>query len=458
MSLVLCAAALFIIAITFSTPVPDAWGFRGYDTILATTFSVVGALIASRTPRNPLGWLMCGVGLLTSVQALARQYSIYAFLSPPDSLPFGDVMAWFVNWTWVIDVGVISPMMLSLFPNGHPLSPRWRIVLWMAPLASLLPALGLAFMPGPLDQMQSVDNPFGIAALQSFRAVLNVGMLGIVTELAMSATSLVLRLRRAQGNERQQLKWLAYVGAVTACLFGINVAELIIWQTYHTAVLVIFGFAAIPGAIGIAMLRYRLYDIDLVINRTLVYVPMTAVLAGLYIAGIGVLKTVFTGLTGSGSDAALAFTTLLVVALLTPLKNSLQTFVDKRFKETPDPKKKLRALTEQIKGVVQVLSEEQIAQRLLKDASSAYDAEYAAVRLGPDGTPEHVYTQGPQGDPPQIVVLLEHDHKRLGELAMGPRRGGRPYAAEDKTALESCARTVAEALAVARSAGLRSQV
>ncbi|MBI4312140.1 MAG: hypothetical protein HY681_10215, partial [Chloroflexi bacterium] len=387
----LALAALALLYSTRSTPTPPAWGFRGYSAILAFAFAAVGTLVAARRPRNTIGWLLSAAGMHSGIQGLAYEYAVFALLARPGSLPGGETAAWVNEWWWVLAVGGIGGMSLLLFPDGRFLSPRWRPVSWLIVASVCLFALSIAVSPGPFRQLPPFENPFGLKALSGSAdsAMLGMAALTTVTAIVISMLSLVLRFRRTQsGAERQQMKWFAYIGVLFAGSVAANQTEIILRGSSSAAmtdVLVVLAGVAIPASIGIAVLRYRLYDIDFVINKTLVYLPLTAILAGLYMAFVGLFKTLMTQLTGQTSDAGVALTTLSVVALSTPMKNALQGLVDKYFKEAPDPARDLRKLEGQVRQVVEVMDQGQIGRRFLAEATRALQAEAGAIYLWEDG-------------------------------------------------------------------------
>jgi hypothetical protein len=296
-------------------------GFAVLTGVLSLAFPTVGALIASRLPTNPIGWFFCGMGLLHNVQRFMIAYADYTLLEN-SVLPWGEDVAWFSTW-----VGFANPtlgvFLILLFPNGRLPSRRWRLVAWAAICGAALTALGVAFMPGSLFIHSYVDNPFGVVGVigsglttyDFFGASKFLGMTLLLLSILAALLSLILRLHHTRGNERQQIKWFLFAVVPFAVSLSVIIFDLIVanfttdfwFRTVHVlpswevfwAFLYVFVFALllVPAFTYIAILRHRLYDIDVVINRTLVYGLLTATLVGLYFVGIVVLQRVFVLLT-----------------------------------------------------------------------------------------------------------------------------------------------------------------
>jgi len=331
--LLLSALGLVFWVLGAATPMPPGgFGFRGIDIIFAVAFSTVGSVIASRRPHNRVGWLFLAAGLGFAVVAFTYEYAVYAVLTRPGLL-LGPQAAWVLNCVWPLTLAALAWVVL-VFPDGRLLSPRWRPAIWVAGLGTALAAAGLALTPGPLDEFEAVDNPFGLDDPGVVVGLLTpVGMAGWGAALVAAGASLVVRLRRARGGQRQQLKWLAYAAALAATTQAANLVCFLVWGI-RPGVLVaayICALAAMPVAAGIAILRYRLYDIDRLINRTLVYGLLTALLGGVYAAVVLVLGQLFGGLGAEPPSWAVAGATLAVAALFQPARRRIQQVVDRRF-------------------------------------------------------------------------------------------------------------------------------
>ncbi len=451
LSLSLTAIGLLLLFITRATPTPPAFGFRGFTSPFAIFFATTGAIIATRHARNPIGWIFCWFGLQSAVQLLAGEYPIYSLLAHPGSLPGGEFMAWVGGWIWVLFIGPIGTFLFLLFPDGRLPSRRWRPVAWLAVGAIAVEVLTLALAPGPLQEFSAVDNPFGNARLAGILNVSQYASLFLAGLMAASVASLVRRWRRARGDERQQIRWFAYAATIFVIPLTASFFELAFFKTFEGLdTLLIIASLGIPVATSIAILKYRLYDIDLVINQTLVYGSLSAILAGVYVAATGVFQRIFVAATGRESEATLVLTTLTVVALFTPIKNRLQLVVDRRFKEASDPATRLRRFYEQVRGVVQVMDAEGIMRRLLEQSVAAFEAEGGAVYVQRNGRLTLLSTSGAWNDQVSMSVPLAHAGAQLGLLTLGPRRGGRDYSPDDREVLDRTVAAVGEALALTR--------
>jgi hypothetical protein len=338
-SVVLSALGIVFLVLSASTPIPPGFGFRGAVIIFALTFSTVGAVVAARRPQNPVGWVFCAGGLVAAIVGFAAQYSVYAVLTRPGSLPLGAEVAWVAEWMWWLLLGAVAYVFL-LFPDGRLLSRRWRPLAWLAGIGPATIAIGTALTPGPLQEFVVVRNPFGLEGLEHGGLVgdlVNVlgwlGVLGLVLALVGAAASLVVRFRRARGEQRLQLKWIAYAAALAASAQATTFAVyLLVRQApMAIAVLVICAVAAIPIAAGIAILKYRLYDIDRIIHRTLVYGLLTALLGVTYAGVVLVLGQLFGDIGGEPPSWAVAGATLAAAALFRPARRRIQQAVDRRF-------------------------------------------------------------------------------------------------------------------------------
>jgi hypothetical protein len=306
-------------------------GFLLALTLAFTAFMVVGAVIVAHRPSNAIGWLFSAIGLLTATGTLAVDYAEYAYVTRPGSLPGAIVAIWY-QWWWLPLFALILVFTPLLFPTGRLLSARWRPVAVAAAVATVLIAVGGALEPTLKLQNEdyTVRNPIGLRVVPDEEAGLLGGVLfGVLACCAVAAlVSLVLRFRRSRGVERQQLKWFTYAVAL-AILFQVVPTP----QPEGTVHDVLFGLtiAFIPAAAGIAILRYRLYDIDRLINRTLVYGLLTALLAGVYALMVLVPGQVFGGVGRDPPSWVVAGATLAVAALFQPARRRIQAVVDRRF-------------------------------------------------------------------------------------------------------------------------------
>ena len=291
------------------------------------TYAVVGSLIASRHPRNPVGWLFCAAGIF-----FAASEALYAYARDPTGPPGVEAAAWLHAWTGE-PLSVIVVLLVLLFPTGHFLSARWRRAGIGAVAASGVWAFALAFDPGPLRPAEAISNPLGIdGAGPLLEPIASLGPVVLLCSVFLAIASAIVRYRRAQARERRQLKWLALAaGFMVAVLISMIVLLLLVdtdkgvWD-FITALLICAAIAALPVAAAIAILRDRLYDIDVVINRALVYGALTGTLVVTYLAVVLLI-----GLTVGESGFAVAASTLAVAALFRPARARIQEGVDRRF-------------------------------------------------------------------------------------------------------------------------------
>jgi hypothetical protein len=334
LSLALTALALLLLALNLSKPNTHIFDWWFGNTLIVIDVTV-GAIVASRRPENPIGWLLLLSGLAISMNHFGAQYAIYALLAQPGSLPAGEALAWIASWLLPIYSG-LQVFYLLLFPTGRLPSRRWKWVAWLTVAYILVGVILSAFSSGAyLGSLGPIRNPLGIDGFtNTYKAVLYT-----VSPLLYGAValSLLLRLRRAEGVERQQIKWFAYAAAIFALGIVLIVIPLAIdtppwYEWVGTAIFTVAG-AAIPISIGIAILRYRLYEIDTLINRTLVYGALTATLVLVYFGGVTATQAVFRALTGQEQQPQLAIvvSTLVIAALFTPLRRRVQGFIDRRF-------------------------------------------------------------------------------------------------------------------------------
>jgi hypothetical protein len=307
-------------------------GFGGLSFVVASlSFATVGAAVAARVPQNRIGWIFCVIGLMVGVGDLAFQYADRMLFIESDPLPGGAAAAWLQNLGLPPAFGLLA-LALLLFPDGRLPGRRWRLVLVLALAGIGLVVTGYAVRPGPLDDpFASVANPVGVAGtFELTDAAAGLGWMFMGASVGLAALAMVLRLRRARGVERQQLKLLAVAAAVAGAAVVADVVSFFVSVEGIAQIRIVLlgvGFSAFPLAAGAAILRYRLYEIDVVINRTLVYACLTAVLGATYGVGVLLLQLVLS----PSSDLAIAGSTLAVAAAFRPARRRIQSIVDRRF-------------------------------------------------------------------------------------------------------------------------------
>jgi hypothetical protein len=312
---------------------PDG-GYVPYAALSALVFSafaVVGAIVAARRPRNPVGWLIGAGALLWTLGVCSSAVYWHIAFGHANAPRAADYVAWLGSWTFLPAFVCLLALVPLLFPTGAPPGPRWRVVAWTAVVAGAVATLSTALAPGPLDTADFpwVDNPFGIEGV-GLRAVAGASFVAVAAGALASLASLVVRYRRAHGIERLQLRWVAsagcvlVVGAVAGSLASGWLGSGAGW------VAILVGLLAVAAGLAVALLRYRLYDIDVVVNRTLVYGALTATLAAAYLGSVLLLQLTLSGVAG-GSGLAVAASTLAAAALFRPARARIQNAVDRRF-------------------------------------------------------------------------------------------------------------------------------
>jgi hypothetical protein len=343
-------AILAVLSLYVTAPGEQAqndWGTGGAIAnilILAPflAFTVVGALIAARRPENPIGWICLVAGLFWTLIVLDDQYIAYGLATSgvvllPPAVALG-------QWAWVPPVGLLSIYLILFFPDGKLPSRRWRPLAWFSGAVLILVSMAIALVPGPLPGLGGVRNPFGLEGYPWIAGASNVIPALVPLCALASALSLVLRYRRSGSVEREQIKWIAFAGSLVGLMSLITVFSGLVFaplfldatgkQPLWLGVLQdveLLSFAGIPVAVGFAVLKYRLYDIDFIINRALVYGPLTVTLALVYVGGVVGLQALLRGLSGQESTLAVVASTLMIAALFRPLRRRVQGLVDRRF-------------------------------------------------------------------------------------------------------------------------------
>jgi hypothetical protein len=358
--------------------------------LFVATFPTVGAMIASRRPHNPIGWIFCGMSLLLIVAMFSGSYAEYSLVVAPGSLPWATSAAWVGNWIWPVALVPIG-FFLLLFPDGRLPSRRWVIVAWLQSAALLGWFVSQAFVPGPLvnSGYEFVLNPYGVESLGGVLKVLGAisGILLIGSVLA-SAISIVVRFYRSRGEVRRQIKWVAYAGTLVIIVVILQVIIETVLPEGDTLTDVlnltfVTSLTSVPIAAGTAILKYRLYDIDVLINRTLVYSTSTISLALVYFASVVLLQSVFRTLTGSESQLAVVASTLAIAALFGPLRRRVQGFIDRRFyRRKYDATKTLEAFGARLRDETDL---EHLGGDLVAVVRETVQPEHASLWLRPTG-------------------------------------------------------------------------
>jgi hypothetical protein len=352
---------------------------------LIVSFSVIGALIASHRPENPIGWIFLAVGCCYGLLSAGDEYAIYALLTNPGALALGAEASWLGQWIWAPGLGLILVFLPLLFPDGHPPSPRWLPVGWLGGLSIVLAVVSSTIVlwpergPALVTGDESPSHVLDVVLLFAAVPMLFVAGLGAVI-------SLLVRFRRAREEERQQIKWFASAAALTLIwiiVFGQSTLRGL--PEAMVALSSLLVIPSIPIATGVAILRYRLYDIDVIINRTLVYGSLTVILVGLYFGGIVVLQRVFVLLTGERSTLAVVTSTLLIAALFNPLRRRIQGFIDRRFyRRKYDAAKTLEAFSAKLRDETDL---DALSGDLVGVVRETMQPAHVSLWLRPDAAP-----------------------------------------------------------------------
>jgi len=373
------AFTLFLVSLNESSAFRNA----APTSVLILAFSTAGVLVASRRPGNPIGWLFCSGALVWALGELALEYAVYALITAPGALPAGAWATWFGGWARGMGWFLIVVFLLLLFPTGRLPSARWRPVLWGSVGFIILFTLASWLLPVSNDvRLRFVSNPLGFEAGIGV-LLMEAVFLTLPPLILADGAAAISRFRRARGEERQQLKWFAYAVGVMAAVF-------VLWFSLTLAGIVPVGvamwtvpLAGIPVAVGIAILKHRLYDIDIIINRTLVYGSLTAALALVYLGGVISLQFLFRALTGGTSQLAIVASTLTIAALFNPLRRRVQSLIDRRFyRRKYDARRTLEAFSNRLRDETDL---ETLTDDLARTARETVQPSHASVWLrGPE--------------------------------------------------------------------------
>jgi hypothetical protein len=321
--------------------------------LMALTFPTVGALVASRRPENPIGWILCGTGFLTSVRSFAEAYADFGLAGRPGLLPGVEYMAWLASWMGAPVVLLATVLLLLVFPDGKLIDRAWWVVVGMAVGGAALVAASMALgRGGSWWAYHPIPNPFALEGNiyeNVIGPLLYPGFALLFASLAYAAASILTRRDKGSRVERQQIKWLGYAFA----LMIVGLVLPFLGVAFWAVIVAVAAFNSFPLAVGIAVLRYRLFDIDVIINRTLVYGGLTATLGLAYFGGVTVSEMIFRAFTGREEQPQLAIviSTLVIAALFTPLRRRIQSFIDRSFyRRKYDARKTLEDFSAQLRN------------------------------------------------------------------------------------------------------------
>ena len=430
-----------------------AWlGFFGpVQTVYFATilYALVGSLIATRQPRNSVGWLMIAMALLAALSVVPFDLGAWLVTTRPGLRTAGIDALWLASWLWILPFGLGFPLIIVRFPTGQR-TERWRWIDVVSVAGTVFFAFAMALRPGPIYPQEIGTNPIVFSGAQGLEAAgWTIGLVLLAIAYALAVTSLALRLRRAHGEERQQLKWMGGASALLVASFVFAATANVVGHVSLLAALVPLSVVsiAVPLALGVAILSYRLYDIDMIIDRALLYAALTAVLAGLYTLVIGLSQRLFVVYTGQRSDGAVLVTAFAVATAFTPVKNGLERLADRRIARR-DPVVALRRLASAIDSVVTVLDTERLARQVVEDSVVLFGAAGAELYVKGGGA-DRLYHAGAHVDAAEAVVPLHSKGEVVGRLELGSRRGHTGYSVRELTALRAVADAIGEVFALA---------
>jgi signal transduction histidine kinase len=431
--------------------------------LLSLAYPTVGALIASRLPTNPIGWIFCGAGLLYETQRFTIAYADYALLNGFGWLG-GESVAWFSTWVGFAGPILAGVFLMLLFPNGRLPSRRWRTVAWVAAFGAALLALGDAFTPGQLRTHSFVLNPFGVEGdiggtfpmYKVFSASTILGTTLLLMSTLAALFSLILRLYRARGDERQQLKWILYAAVPATVCVSVALIDVVLhhlntyflffenspdykgpwnWQfLIFISYLGVYAALAVPVFTYVAILKYHLYDVDLLINRTLVYGALSACVVAIYVLAVVALGALF---QAEGHIAVSLLATGLVATLFQPLRGRLQRGVNRlMYGERDDPYAVISRLGRRLEAA---LAPESVLPTIAETIAQALKLPSAAILLKEaEGFRTAAAYGSPRGEPETLPLVYQREE--IGRLVLSPRAPGEGFSDSDRALLEDLAR------------------
>ena len=373
---------------TRAFPLPGGWGFRGFPVVFGLVFGSVGALVAWRHPRNPIGWLFLSTAVLVLVQGVGREYIARGVLIEPGSLPATDALAAVVSSVWIPGVAPMLVFLPLLFPDGRLLSPRWRIVGRVGVAGMVVAFVGTLLTPGPLQETPYLDNPIGLVRFATLiEAASYAGMLTFIGASLAGIVSLVMRLRRARGDERQQLRWFVSAATFAGLSMVIGATSTSGSLSSETAeLLTLAGMGSLPIAAGVSILKYRLYDIDIVISRTVVFAALAGFITAVYVAVVvGIGAVIGSGGETNTVNLALSVAATAIVAIaFGPVRERLRRFANRLvYGKRATPYEAIGGFAHRMSGA---LSVDEVLPRMAQAIAEGVGSAHTRVRVAlPNG-------------------------------------------------------------------------
>jgi hypothetical protein len=442
--------------VDLGTATPDSFAFRGFDAVAAFLYVTVAFLILHSQPSNRIGGVFLGIGLFSAFYWALSQYGQAALLGGT-VLPGGEYAAWFQAWGWLFLMVPLVGFVPALFPHGQFQGRFGRALFATGVLTIVVGALGIATRPGPFaDEAAYAVNPLPVAFLP--HDALDAATYLLLATIAVGGVALLVRTYRSGGAiERLQIKWLlsaiTFLGTIFATVMVLVVfaPEWLEERRQIPEILVVIGILTIPASIGFAVTRYHLYDIEVVINRAVVYGPLTALVAASYVGAVQLSRLLFVAVTGERSDSELLLATLIAAAVFWIVRARTIGLVDRHFKDPREPAKDLRVLQGNIRQMSQIIeptavSTVRLTEYVLTNCVSAFDAEGGRVDFHPGHGPKTPIVVGPITSNPPISLDITHNGTVLGKLQLGHRELARAYSPRDTTPLMETAAMLAEVL------------
>ena len=425
LTVVTLVASIPFLVLGLDTPLPEtAFGFRGWGLVLGSALLVAGVLIATRVPANPIGWILVASGLGTAVQEFGQQYAHYGLLDSPGAVTGADFAAWITEWIWIPYMAAVALLIPMLYPTGRLPSARWRVPLLLGLIAAGIGTVCFALAPGDLDGFPGVPNPVELDGMPWIKTLGDTVMFVFVGGVLAAIVSMAVRFRRSEGDERQQLKWLLLAISLLASSFIIGVPYWTLGGNGGSLDVVenvlVAALGAIPVAIGVAILKYRLYDIDVVIKKTVVYAILAAFITAIYLAivvGIGTL-------VGSGGNVFLSAAAAAAVAVaFQPARRRAQRVADRLvYGERATPYEVLSGFSERL---AETYSVDDVLPRMARVLAEGVGAATVTIVLGTESS-RNVVARWPLDHPPTRSegrsFEVRHQGQPLGaiEIATAP--------------------------------------
>ena len=448
LSLVLGGAGNLLLVLAPRERLPGPPGSLSVAPTLAfLTYALVGALIAARRPANPIGWICCAIGLSWEVIPFARGYVTHALSAAPP-WPAVEAVAWLPN-IWIAPSGLVALLVL-LFPDGRLPSARWRPAAWLVPVYVVTLLLTAALTPGRISvAFPSLRNPLGIeGASEALAVVSQAANLALLLSYLLGVLGLVVRFRRATTEVRLQLKWFAFAGAFFVVVLtllglaffwpGLQAVRALdptarIPEALFVGIPYALGEAALPAAVAMAVLKYRLYDIDLLINRTLVYGGLTACIVGVYVLVVGYVGALFQ----VHGDAVALLAAGVVAVVFQPLRERLQRGVNRLlYGQRDEPYAVLSQLGQRLEAT---LAPDAVLPSIVQTVHDALKLPYAAIAVPDEQGSRVAAAPGDAPDTPLRLPLV-YQRETVGELHLAPRARGESFSAADRRLLDDVAR------------------